>query len=190
MDIKLKSIFSFLLVFMVVSSCNDVKQSEKILVHFIDRHVEQIKPIDKKLNQSIWMTYTGKSSFSELLEESQETDSLYKSIANPPEYYQKLLNNVYDNASDFEMLKKLRSADLIKDPLLKKQLDILFKHFMNVNSESTDVDEKQSVLLDKFYELKKNEAALIDSLRQYENSDVRKEWIQHFSVIAEFFSYS
>ncbi len=185
MDIKLKSILSFLLVFMLATSCNDVKQSEKILVHFIDRHVEQIKPIDKKLNQSIWMTYTGQNSFSELLEESQKTDSLYKNIASPPEYYQKLLNNVYDNASDFEMLKKLRNSELIQDPLLNKQLDILFKHFMNVNSESDDVEHKQTVLLDKFYELKKNEGALLDSLKQSKKSNVRSKWVQHFSVIAD-----
>lgn len=185
MNLKLKHIFSVLLVFLLASSCNNVNQSEKILTHFINRHVEQIKPINKKLNESVWLTYTGQGTFSELLEESQKSDSLFKNIANPPEYYQKLLNNVYDNASDFEMLKKLRGSDLIQDPLLNKQLEILFRHYLNVNSENTDVEQKQTLLLDKFYELKKNEGALIDSLRQSKDSGARKKWVQHFSVIVD-----
>jgi len=155
MNIRLKYFLSFILVFLFVSSCNDVNQSEKMLSHFIDRHVKLIKPIDKKLNQSIWMSYTGQRSFSELLKETQRTDSLYKNITNPPEYYQKLLNNVYDNDSDFEMLKELRDAELIQDPLLKKQLDILFKHYVHVNSESAEVDKNKRFYLISFTTLKR-----------------------------------
>lgn len=185
MVIKLKHVFLVILVFLLASSCNDVNQSEKILSHFIDRHVEQIKPIDKKMNESVWLTYTGQGTFSELLEESQKSDSLFKNISSPPEYYQSLLNNVYDNASDFEMLKKLRESELIQAPLLKKQLEILYKHYLSVNSENADVEQKQTILLDKFYELKKNEGALIDSLKQIKDRGARKKWINYFSVIAD-----
>ncbi|MBN1768319.1 MAG: hypothetical protein JXR50_02445 [Prolixibacteraceae bacterium] len=167
------------------SSCNKTRQSEKMLQHFIDSHVEKIKPIERKYNEAQWQAYSGKGSFADLLEESKKTDSMYRNIAETPEYYQSLLNNVYDNASEFEMLKNLRKADLVKDPMLKKQLDVLFYHYLAVNSESSEAEQIQARMLDKFYRLQKNEQKIIDSLTQVGAKDIRHQMIEQYMVISK-----
>ncbi|MDA3881548.1 MAG: hypothetical protein PF436_14250 [Prolixibacteraceae bacterium] len=187
MQPKFKYFVLIISLMLICAGCNKVTQSEKMLDHFIDRHVEKIKPIERKYNEAAWVAYSGKGSFSDLLKESKKADSLYRNMGESPEYYQTLLNNVYDNSSDFEMLKKLREADLIEDPLLRKQLEVLFMHYLDVNSENEEAKQLQTRILDRFYNLKRNEQGIIDSLRQTDAHNIRNKWIEHFAVLTEDF---
>lgn len=134
-------------------------------------------------NKAVWATYTGQSKFSELLSETRRTDSLYNATDKSPEYYQQLLRNVYDNASDFEILSKIKKSGLISDPLLQRQSISFFREYLFIKNNWDETEDKQTRLLDHFFELKKNENCFFDSLKNIPNTEARSMWIEKFSEL-------
>ncbi|MFA9389296.1 MAG: hypothetical protein ACERKD_05790 [Prolixibacteraceae bacterium] len=183
---RIKNIFLVVLLFLNVS-CSDNKQSERLFSYFLNRHVEQIKPINKKFNEAIWATYSGKSSFSELLTETRLTDSLYRNIGQPTDYYQNLLNSVYDNSTDFELLMKIRKSGLISDVMLKRQFVDVFRNYITIQNNWDETDHKKTELYEQFFELKKTESSFWDSIRQVKGANARKEWIERFAFLTDDF---
>jgi len=154
----------FLMIWLLafLAGCSGSGQTEKLFQHFIDRHVERIKPIIKSQNEATWAAYTGRSSFNDLVDKSLQTDSLYQAANQPPEYYQRLLNGLYDNESDFEILMKIKNSGLIHDPILKRQFGNLFRNFIFFQRNWDETEKKQAVLFDQFYELKRKESLSFD----------------------------
>lgn len=179
---RIQVVFTLFIVFLL-AACSDVKQSERVLEHFLDRHVDRIKPINQKYSEAVWATYTGQSSFTSLLERSRTTDSLYRAAGEPVEYYQNLLNNVYDNSSDFEILMKIKASGLIEDPLLKRQFMKVFRQYLSIQNSWDESESKQAHLFEQFFELKKSETAFWDSVQQVPGVDARNEWIDQFSEL-------
>lgn len=168
-------------------SCSDSKQSERLFTHFLNRHAERIKPINKRYNEAIWSTYSGQSSFSELYDKTRLTDSLLKIAGEPIDYYQGLLNNVYDNSSEFEMLLKIKQSGLLTDSLLKREFVNVFRNYIKIQNNWNESDKKKTELYEKFFELKKTESAFWDSLKQVSSGSGRKEWIERFASLTDEF---
>lgn len=180
-----KALLWCLLILLV--SCSDTKQSERLFAHFVKKHVERIKPINKKYYEAVWATYSGKSSISELFDEARIADSLYKKASEPIEYYQGLLNNVYDNASEFDMLLKIKESGLLTDSLQKRQFINVFRDYIITQNNWNESDNKKKVLYEKFFDLKRNESAFWDSVKHTENPDARREWIEQFADLTDEF---
>jgi hypothetical protein len=147
-----------LLIISAVSvSCSESAQTERLLRYFLDKHVERIKPVQKQFNEAIWATYTADMNFKKLQSIQDKTDSLYLSVDNTPEYYQNLLNNLYDNPSEYEILANIKKSGLIKDPLLKREFEMVFLYYLSIKNNWDEAEKINAELLDKFYELKKKE---------------------------------
>ena len=111
----------YLLALFLLISCSEKSQTEKLFRYFVNKHVERIRPIQKRMNEAVWATYSGKTNYSDLMLESHRTDSLYIKGDKSTEYYQRLLNNLYDNSSEFEVLMRMKKSGLLTDSLLKRQ---------------------------------------------------------------------
>jgi peptidyl-dipeptidase A len=172
---------------LLVVSCSDTAQTEKLCRHFIHRHVERIKPIKHQLNEAAWATYTGQSSFQEFMKESKHSDSLYMAVNKGKEYYQRLLNNVYDNSTDFEMLVKIKKSGLLTDPVLKREFVRIFRDYIYIQNNWDKTEEKQVALFEKFYEMKRHENNFCDSLGSSDMMQVQSEWISSFAPLIDEF---
>jgi peptidyl-dipeptidase A len=96
-------------------SPGDVDMSEQGLQKFISEYNHTVEPLMTKYNQSQWDAYiTGKQDFFDAA-----TDASLK------------IDSIHQNQAQFEYLKKLRAANVIEDALLKRQLDILYREYLN-----------------------------------------------------------
>jgi len=178
----------FLLVTVLIfSSCSEKEQTEKLLRYFLDKHEERIKPINRTYYKTMWATYSGETSFNELLKESNRFDSLYLTGDTAPEYYQNLLNSLYDNPSEFELLEKIEKSGFITDPLLKREFGKVFRNYISIKNNWDEAEEMKTELLDKFYDLKKRENNYFDSLQSEPASNRSAKWIGEFSALTDDF---
>jgi peptidyl-dipeptidase A len=185
--IKTCNLFMLVIIGLVITSCSEKYQTEKLLSYFLDKHVERIKPLNKNLNEAWWATYRGKSSFNELLKESNRTDSLFMTGSDVPEYYQNLLNSLYDNPSEFELLEKIHKSGLITDPLLHRQFEKVFLNYISIKNNWDETEKRKTELLDKFYDLKKRENNYFDSLVNESASSLNAKWIGEFAALTDNF---
>lgn len=180
--------YCILALMLILCGCSESKQTERLFSHFVKRHIERVKPLKEKYSEAIWETYTGKSSFSKLLEFSNESDSIFRSSSNPPEYYQSLLNNVYDNSSEFEILQKINKSGLIKDPMLHRQFMKLFREYLVIHNNWDNSEKQQAQLFEQFFDLKKSETAFFDSIKNTQSDvDARELWMERFTSLSSDF---
>ncbi|GAB4333294.1 MAG: M2 family metallopeptidase [Calditrichia bacterium] len=112
----------FLLAILLMQCTGDSKQMEKKLTKFIEQHVEKVKPLSRKANLAYFeATTSGK-------------EDLYKQY----EELQLELSKIYANKDDFEFLKKVKESGKITDPLLKRQLLVLYNEYL-----ARQIDESQ-----------------------------------------------
>lgn len=182
--IKILKYYIFALLF-ILSGCSESKQTERLFCHFVKKHIERVKPLKEKYSETIWEAYTGKSSFSKLLEYSNESDSIFRSSSKPPEYYQSLLNNVYDNSSEFEILQKIKKSGLIQDPILNRQFMKLFREYLVIHNNWDNSEKQQAQLFEQFFDLKKSETAFFDSIKNTQSDvDARNLWMERFTELS------
>jgi peptidyl-dipeptidase A len=181
----------FIVVCFIISavsvSCSESAQTERLLRYFLDKHVERIKPVQKQFNEAIWATYTADMNFKKLQSIQDKTDSLYLSVDNTPEYYQNLLNNLYDNPSEYEILANIKKSGLIKDPLLKREFEMVFLYYLSIKNNWDEAEKINAELLDKFYELKKKENTFFNSENTGSKDELSSKWINEFSSLTEDF---
>lgn len=187
---RFNQLYSLLITILVLTSCSEKDQTEKLLRFFLDKHIERIKPIDKSYNEAIWASYSGEASFNDLLKESNRTDSMYMKGCNSPEYYQNLLNSLYNNPSEFEILEKIEKSGLITDPLLKRQLSKVFRNYISIKNNWDEAEKARAEMLDKFYDLKRKENRYFDSLVNEPASIRNAKWINEFSILNDDFRKS
>ena len=89
-------------------------QEEKQLKTFIRSHVEKIKPIEKEAALAYWnASITGKE------EDYEKSGAL-----------ELKLRQIYSNSDDFNTLKEYKESGQIKNPLLARQLDVLYNAYL------------------------------------------------------------
>jgi len=107
--------------------------------------------------------------------------------SNVPEYYQNLLNSLYDNPSEFELLEKIHKSGLITDPLLHRQFEKVFLNYISIRNNWDETEKRRTELLDKFYDLKKRENNYFDSLVNESASSLDAKWIGEFATLTDNF---
>jgi hypothetical protein len=184
---KIKHYIFYMLAGLFLISCSDQAQTEKLFQHLLNRHVERIKPITKKYNEAVWATYSGKTSFKDLMEEAHRMDSSYIEKNKSTEYYQRLLNNLYDNSSEFEIIMKIKKSGYLKDSLMKRQFVRIYREYAYIQNNWDKTEKQKLYLFDQFYEIKKSENKFFDSLGNIPESEKRLLWLNKFSVLTEKF---
>ncbi len=86
----------------------------KAFQKFIDRHVSVIEPLSREMNLSFW-----KASISGKKNDYERTAAL-----------ELKLRQVYANREEFEQIKVFKNSGKIHDPLLQRQLTILFNAYL------------------------------------------------------------
>ncbi len=116
----------FVLLFMFCFlSCTVKSPDEQRLRLFIDQHVVRIKPLMKNENLAYWNAATTGAS-----EEYERYSELQIEI-----------RKIYSDSDDFKLLKEVKENDKIKDPLLSRQLDILYNDFLENQIDTTLMKE-------------------------------------------------
>ncbi len=96
-----------------------LNQEEKQLKEFISSYVEKVKPVEKEANLAYWnASISGKS------EDYDRSSEL-----------QIKLNEIYSNKEDFEYLKSAKASGKIKDPMLARQLNVLYNDYLQNQME-------------------------------------------------------
>ena len=111
-------------------------QKEKQLQEFVDSHVEKVKPMHKETSLAYWDAATsGKA------EDYGKVSELTLKI-----------RQVYSDPDDFAFLKGLKEAGRPKDPVLTRQLDMLYNAYLS-NQIAPDLLKE---LVDLGTEIEKN----------------------------------
>jgi peptidyl-dipeptidase A len=181
----MKKLFVILALALLLGSCTDQQQAEQLLQHFLNRHEFRIKPIIIRYNKALWNALSGKTSFTDLLNESRLMDSLYLAKGEHTEYYQNLLNNVYGNRSEFEILQKIKKSGLIGDSLLKRQFIKVYQEYVSISNNTDKSKAQMTDLFNQFYDLKRKEVAFWDSIKKVGAPDAQKQWIDKFTVLVD-----
>ncbi len=104
---------SILVLFFGVCGCKD-NAKEKQLEGFITAHVQKTKPMEKQMNLAYWKAAnTGES------EDYNKVSELTLEIL-----------KIYSNPGGFAFLKDMKESGQIQNPLLARQLDILYNGFL------------------------------------------------------------
>jgi peptidyl-dipeptidase A len=109
---------------------------EKIITKFLEEQTEKIKPLLKKTAYAYWdATTTGKA-------------EKYKEY----EDYQKETSKLFNNKKDFEKVKEFIKLD-IKNPLIKRQLEVLYHSYLGNQGDINlinEILEKSTAIEQKF----------------------------------------
>ena len=100
-------------IFIGILGCGP-NQEEKQLKEFIRAHVEKVKPLEREANLAYW-----NASISGNAEDYDRSSKL-----------QLELNQIYSNEKEFLYLKSLKESEQIKDPLLARQLTVLYNTYL------------------------------------------------------------
>jgi peptidyl-dipeptidase A len=124
--------FPFLFFLLACQTNMPYSLSEEGLQKFITEYEKVVEPLMTDLNQAGWDAYTsGKKEFFDATTE-----------------FSLQIDSVHQNNDHFLYLKKLREEKLIGDPILKRQLDILYTEYLEgqitpyLNREITELASK------------------------------------------------
>lgn len=186
MSTKFKSLIAIALFFALATfnySCKKTEQNgstaemEKKLSEFINKYVEKAKPLEKAL-------YTAYFDAS-----INSNDENWAKVAKLEKEY----NKIYFNKVDFKTLEEIKKSNAIKDPLLKRQLDILYNSYLSKQADTskinrlTDMVSQIEVKYSNF-RAKVDNKMLTDNdveeiLKKSTNSDeLKKVWLAHKEI--------
>jgi len=147
---------------------------------FITEHVEKIKPLAKEQSLASWdAATTGKS---EAYERASQTTLK--------------IRQVYSDPQEFELLKGFKESGQVKDALLTRQLDVLYRSYLGNQIEpemlkkivdlSTEIEEKFSTFRGTIRGEKVTDSEIKEILKSRTNPDERKlAWLASKQVGTE-----
>lgn len=115
---------------------NHQQRTHHVVTYFINKHVEEIKPLIKQQNLAYWeAATTGDETAYQQFQET-EHDFLRKQLPRTDfneamSFYESQLTNLYGGQEDYLFLKKIRDAGVIKDTLLYRQVVALHNYYLN-----------------------------------------------------------
>lgn len=98
---------------LALAGCGDTQVKEAQVQDFVTQHVEKIKPMERQTNLAAWTA------------ENTGRDEDFARLSE----LELALRQVYTNPDEFAYLKTLRDSD-IKDPRLRRQIDILYRAYL------------------------------------------------------------
>ncbi|MEW6456279.1 MAG: M2 family metallopeptidase [Acidobacteriota bacterium] len=160
-------IIAIIILFLI--SGENMKPDEKSFSEFIKNHTAKIEPLYKDINLAYWDA----SAFGK-----KEDYDRYGEL-------QLKLRQIYSDREEFSILKELKASNNIKDPILLRQLEILYNSYLENQIEpallkqivelSTKVENQFNVFRGKMdgKELTMNQ--IKDILKTELNSEIRKK---------------
>ncbi|MBN2480811.1 MAG: M2 family metallopeptidase [Bacteroidales bacterium] len=163
----------FILLTAILTGCKThTEKMEKELVTFIDALEEQVIPIEKAFNLA----------------------SFNASVSGSPADYKKAgelhieLSGIYSDNTRFAVLKRIKESGKVKDPLLIRQMELLYNTFLSNQLEEEMLEEMiraQTELEEKFstYRAVVNDAHYTDNelenVLKYstDNAELEKIWL-------------
>lgn len=107
------------------NSTGDTQAMEKKLQEFIDGFVPKVKPLGIKLNEAYFQASI----------ESNEAN--WAKVAE----YEKEYNKMYFDKEAFKTLKEIKESGAVKDPLLQRQLLVLYNEFLFKSADSNKINK-------------------------------------------------
>ena len=145
-------LFPFIFFLLACETHMSYSLSESGLQEFIVKYEEVIEPMMANRNQTEWDAYTtGKEVF---------FDATTK--------YSLQIDSVHQKNEHFEYLKKLRNEEIISDPLLKRQLDILYTEYLK-GQINPDLNQRITELASKIDEIFANFRTTLDGKTYTDN---------------------
>jgi peptidyl-dipeptidase A len=130
-------VLAALLLALSLDSCQPRKTDEEKLREFVHNHVVLVEPLMKAQNLADWnATATGDKKY---YDESAAQDFA--------------LRKIRSNRNDFLFLKEIQEQGNIKDPLLQRQLVLVYNNFLKNQVDTTllrKISEQQSAIALKF----------------------------------------
>lgn len=106
--------FGFIILFLGSVLLAEVREAEMEFKDFLKEKVKKISQLEKEANLAYWLAATtGKKEHYKDYEEAS-----------------KKLSEFFSSKEDFKYLKKLKESESIKDPILRRQLEILYNRYL------------------------------------------------------------
>jgi len=167
MEVVMRTVIILVLTMLVVFSCQK-QNKEEVLQQFIEQHVAKIKPLETAAKEAYWeAATTGKQ---EAYKKSAELELKIRKI--------------YSNRQEFKFLKELKESKKIKEPLLKRQLQILYNRYLQNQIDSTlmrqmvelssQIEEKFSTFRPELNGKKVTNNEILEILKNETNNAKRK----------------
>jgi peptidyl-dipeptidase A len=149
-----------------------MNEKEKLLGHFIDARLETIKPLEKDAALASWRAaVTG---------DAKEYDQASRLTLE--------LRKIYSNRGEFAMLKDLRAGGQVREPMLARQLEVLYNTYMENQIEpellkqivdlSTQIEKNFSTFRGTIDGQKVTSNQILDILKAETDSQKRqKAWL-------------
>lgn len=156
------------LIVLLIIGCGANKM-EKKLSAFLAAHVEQIEPMMKEMNLAYWNA--------SLSGEKEDFDK-YADL-------QLKIRTIYADTSDFAMLKQIKASDQVKNPLLKRQLDLLYNAYLSnqidpdmlkqIVEKSAEVENKFNIFRGKIGRREVTDNEIKELLKKETDSTKRRD---------------
>jgi len=173
----------FLVIIMFTSSCKkaektgETSEMEKKLTEFINKYVEKVKPLEKALNTAY---------FDASINSNEEN---WGKVAKLEKEY----NTIFFNKDDFNTLKQIKESNAVKDPLLKRQLDILYNTYLSKQADTakinrlTDMVSNIEQMYSKFRAKVGNKLLTDNDVEDIlknstNNEELKKVWLAHKEI--------
>ncbi|MCX8055015.1 MAG: M2 family metallopeptidase [Ignavibacteria bacterium] len=168
---------------MFTSSCKkaektgETSEMEKKLTEFINKYVEKVKPLEKALNTAY---------FDASINSNEEN---WGKVAKLEKEY----NTIFFNKDDFNTLKQIKESNAVKDPLLKRQLDILYNTYLSKQADTakinrlTDMVSNIEQMYSKFRAKVGNKLLTDNDVEDIlknstNNEELKKVWLAHKEI--------
>ena len=132
------------------------EQMNRNFEEFLSTYVDEVKKLDKEESLAAWQAYTlGKDEDYKAMEDASLKVQTYHS-----------------DAEKFKQLKKIKDSGAVVDPLLKRQLDVIYNDYL-ANQLPTDLMEKMIKLSTKIQKTFNTARGEVDG-KEYSRNDVVK----------------
>lgn len=155
----------------------ETTEMEKKLTEFINKFVEKVKPLEKALNTAY---------FDASINSNEEN---WAKVAK----FEKEYNAIFFNNDDFNTLKQIKESNAVKDPLLKRQLDILYNMYLSKQADTakinrlTDMVSNIEQMYSKFRAKVGNKLLTDNDVEEIlknstNNEELKKVWLAHKEI--------
>jgi peptidyl-dipeptidase A len=152
---------------LLFDACGIINYEEE-LKSFINEHLKVVKPLSKNLALASWnATATGEKKYYTEMEDLELK-----------------LRKVYSNKEDFDKLKNIKEKGNIQDPLLKRELELLYNSYLSNQMDTvlmkeivrlnTEIQNNFNTYRAKINGKEVSDNEILEILKNEKNSDVRK----------------
>jgi len=165
------TLFAVMCIQLFVNCTSEQEKMNQEFRQFLSSYEERVIPLTKESNLAYFMATTSGE------------DSLYQKL----EKLEIERSKIFATKADFEKLKRIKEANAVQDPLLKRQLDIIYNAYLEkqlnenilkkIISMQTDIEKRYSTFRSEFDGNKYTDNQIEDILvRNRDSRILEKAW--------------